>query len=154
LLAAAEDLDLVLSKGDTLKEMDYIQKAGINHLTEAVVIYNLKRGAVPGIFGNGMGSGGTSFLPKLKTLADWESILSADTNAKPGLRDILTERHEAVEALIRGHIHDSLTSKGLHKAAELAKEMLSTSVKLLRLLMDYMTKVYQKLVELPFWVPS
>jgi hypothetical protein len=30
--------------------------------------------------------GGTSFLPKLKTMADWESILSLDTNAKPGLR--------------------------------------------------------------------
>jgi hypothetical protein len=103
LLAAAKDLDLVLSKGDTLKEMDYIQKAGIKHPTEAVVIYSLKR-AVPGIFGDGIRSGGSSFLPKLKTAADWESILSSDANAKPGLRDILTERHEAIEALLRGHI--------------------------------------------------
>jgi hypothetical protein len=38
LLAAAKDLDLVLSKGDTLKEIDYIQKAGIKHPAEAVVI--------------------------------------------------------------------------------------------------------------------
>jgi hypothetical protein len=95
-----------------------------------------------------MGAGGASFLPKLKTAADWEAILSADANAKPGLRDILTERHEAIEALLRGHIYDSLTSKGLHKAAELAKEMLSSSVKLLKLLMDYITSVYRKLVEL------
>jgi hypothetical protein len=153
LLAAAEDLDSVLSKGDTLKEMDYIQKAGINHPAEAVVIYSLKR-AVPGIFGDGMGSGGSSFLPKLKTAADWEAILSTDANAKPGLRDILTERHEAIEALIRGHIYDSLTSKGLHKAAELAKEMLSASVKLLKLLMDYMTSVYRKLVELSGFLPQ
>jgi hypothetical protein len=41
LMAAAKDLDLVLSKGDTLKEMDYIQKAGINHPAEAVAIYSL-----------------------------------------------------------------------------------------------------------------
>jgi hypothetical protein len=34
-------------KGDTLKEMDYIQKAGIKYLTEAVVIYSLKQ-AMPG----------------------------------------------------------------------------------------------------------
>jgi hypothetical protein len=153
ILAAAEDLDSVLSKGDTLKEMDYIQKAGINHPAEAVVIYSLKR-SVPGIFGDGLGSGGTSFLPTLKTAADWESILSSDANAKPGLRDILTERHEAIEALIRGHIYDSLTSKGLHKAAELAKEMLSSSVKLLKLLMDYMTSVYRKLVELSGFMPQ
>jgi hypothetical protein len=153
LLAAAEDLDSVLSKGDTLKEMDYIQKAGIKHPAEAVVIYSLKR-SVPGIFGDGMGSGGTSFLPKLKTAADWEAILSTDANAKPGLRDILTERHEAIEALLRGHIYDALTSKGLFKAAELAKEMLSASVKLLKLLMDYMTSVYRKLVELSGFLPQ
>ena len=89
LLAAFEDLDSVLSKGDTLKEMDYIQKAGIKHPAEAVIIYSLKR-AVPGIFGDGLGSGGTSFLPKLKSAAEWEAILSAGANAKPGLRDILT----------------------------------------------------------------
>jgi hypothetical protein len=153
LLAAFEDLDSVLSKGDTLKEMDYIQKAGIKHPAEAVVIYSLKR-AVPGIFGDGLGSGGTSFLPKLKSAAEWEAILSADANAKPGLRDILTERQEAIEALLRGHIYDSLTSKGLHKAAELAKEMLSASVKLLKLLMDFMTSVYRKLVELSGFLPE
>jgi hypothetical protein len=90
LLVAAEDLDLIMSKGDMLKEMDYIQKAGIKHPAEVVVIYSLKR-AVPGIFGDGIGLGGTSFLPKLKTLSDWESILSADANAKPGLRDILSK---------------------------------------------------------------
>jgi hypothetical protein len=147
LFAAFEDLDSVLSKGDTLKEMDYIQKAGIKHPAEAVVIYSLKR-AVPGIFGDGMGAEGASFLPKLKTVADWEAILSSDANAKPCLQDILTERHKTIEALLRGHIYDSLTSKGLHKAAELAKEMLSASVKLLKLLMDYITSVYRKLVEL------
>jgi hypothetical protein len=38
LLAAAEDLDSVLLKGDTLKEMDYIQKSGITHPAEAAVI--------------------------------------------------------------------------------------------------------------------
>jgi hypothetical protein len=65
LLATAKDLDSVLFKGDTLKEMDHIQKAGINHPAEAVVIYSLKR-AVPRIFGIGMGSGGTLFLPKTK----------------------------------------------------------------------------------------
>jgi hypothetical protein len=42
----------------------------------------------------------------------------------------------------------------LHKAAELAKEMLSASVKLLRLLMDYMTTVYRKLVELSGFLPE
>jgi hypothetical protein len=82
-----------------LKEMDYIHKAGINHPAEAVVIYSLKR-AVPGIFGEGIGSGGTSFLPKLKTAADREFILLADANAKPGLLlDILTEWYEAISRL-------------------------------------------------------
>jgi hypothetical protein len=147
LLAAAEDLDSILSKGDTLKEMDYIQKAGINHPAEAVVIYSLKR-AVPGIFGDGLGSSGTSFLPKLKTAADWESMLLLEANAKPGLKDILMERHEAIESMLRGNIHDALTSKGLGKAAELAREMLASSVKLLKMLMDYITTVYRKLVEL------
>jgi hypothetical protein len=125
LLAAAKDLNLVLLKGDILKEMDYIQKAGSNHPAEAMVIYSLLKRAVPGIFGDGMGSGGTSFLPKLKTAANWEAILWADANAKPGLHDILTERHEAIESLFRGHIYYSLTTKGLHKAEELAKELLS-----------------------------
>ena len=97
LLATAEDIDSVMSKGDTLKEMDYIQKAGIAHPAEAVVIYSLKR-AVPGIFGDGLGASGTSFLPALKTAADWESMLSSDANAKPGMRDILMERNEAIEA--------------------------------------------------------
>jgi hypothetical protein len=100
------------------------------------------------------GAAGTSFLPKLKTAGGWESILSADANTKPGLRDILTERHKAIEALIRGHIYDALTSKGLHKAAEVAKEMLLASVKLLKLLMDYMTTVYRKLVELSGFLPQ
>ena len=140
LFAAAEDLDSILSKGDTLKEMDYIQKSGINHPAEAIVIYSLKR-AVPGIFGDGLGSSGTSFLPKLKNAADWESMLSSDANAKPGLRDVLMERHEAIEAQLRGNIHDTLTSKGLGKAAELAREMLASSVKLLNMLCDYMTAV-------------
>ena len=153
LLAVAEDLDSIMSKGDTLKEMDYIQKAGIKHPAEAVVIYSLKR-AVPGIFGEGLGAGGKSFLPKLKNAADWESILSNDANAKPGLRDILSERHEAIEAMIRGHIHDAFTSKGFGKAAELAKEMLAASVKLLKLLMDYITTVYRKLVELSGFLPE
>ena len=153
MFAAAEDLESVLSKGDTLKEMDYIQKAGISHPAEAIVIYSLKR-AVPGIFGDGLGSGGTSFLPKLKTAADWESMLSDDPNAKPGLRDILMERHEAIEAMLRGNIHDALTSKGLQKAAELAREMLASSVKLEKMLMDYITSVYRKLVELSGFLPE
>ncbi len=36
--------------------MEYIQKAGIKHPSEAVVIYSLKR-ATPDIFGDGIGSG-------------------------------------------------------------------------------------------------
>jgi hypothetical protein len=153
LLAAAEDLESILLKGDTLKEMDYIQKAGISHPAEAVVIYSLKR-AVPGIFGDGLGSSGTSFLPKLKTAADWESMLSTEANAKPGLRDLLMERHEAIESMLRGNIHDALTSKGLGKAAELAREMLAASVKLLKMLMDYITSVYRRLVELSGFCPK
>ena len=121
LLGAFEDLDSVLSKGDTLKEMDCIQKAGIKHPAEAVVIYSLKR-AVPGIFGDGLGAGVTSFIPKLKSAAEREAILLADANAKPGLRDILTEHQEAIEALLRGNIYDSLTSKGLHKAVSWPKK--------------------------------
>ena len=52
LCAIAEDLDSVYSKGDTLKEMDYIVKSGINHPGKAVVVYSLKR-SIPGIFGDG-----------------------------------------------------------------------------------------------------
>jgi hypothetical protein len=42
MLAAAENLDSIFSKGDTLKEMDCIQKAGIDYPAKAVVIYSLK----------------------------------------------------------------------------------------------------------------
>jgi hypothetical protein len=40
---ATEDLHSIMSKGDTLKEMYYIQKAGIKHPSEASVIYSFKR---------------------------------------------------------------------------------------------------------------
>jgi hypothetical protein len=134
-------------KGDTLKEMDYIQKAGIKHPSKAGVIYSFKR-AVPGILGDGSCSEGASFLPALKTASDWESILSGDTNSKPELRDILTKHHEAIESQLRGHIHDAFTSPGLGKVAGLAKEMLAAPVKLLKLLIDYITRIYGNLVEL------
>jgi hypothetical protein len=152
-LAAAEDVDSILSKGGTLKEMDYIQKAGIKHPAEAVAIYSLKW-AVPGIFGDGLGTSDTSFLPELKGAVDWESMLSDNANSKPGLRDILLERHEAIEAMLRGNIHNALTTKGLGKAAELAREMLDASVKLLKMLVDYITSVYRKLVELLGFLPE
>jgi hypothetical protein len=142
-----------MSKGDTLKEMDYIQKAGIKHPSESGVIYRFKQ-MVPGIFGDCIGSGGASFLPALKTASDWESILSGDANAKPGLQDILTERHEAIESQLREHIHDAFTSRGLGKVAKLAREMLAASVKLLKLIMDYITTIYRNLVELSGFLPQ
>jgi hypothetical protein len=119
-----------------------------------VVIYSLKR-AVPGIFGDGLGSSGTSFLPKFKNAADWVLMLSEDTKVRPGLSDSLMERHEAIKAtMLQRNIHDALTSKGLGKAAKSAREMLASSVKLLKMLMDYITLVYHKLVELSGFLPE
>ena len=77
-----------------------------------------------------------------------------DPNAKPGLRDLLMERHEAIESMLQGNIHNALTSKGLPRAAKLAREMLASSVKLEKMLMDYITLVYRKLVELSGFLPE
>jgi hypothetical protein len=80
--------------------------------------------------------------------------MSGDANAKPGLRDILTERHEAIQSQLRGNIHDAFTSHGLGKVEELAREMLAASVKLLKLLMDYITTIYRNLVQLSGFLPQ
>jgi hypothetical protein len=41
-----------------------------------------------------------SFQSWLKPAANWEAILLANTKAKPGLQDILTEHYKAIESLL------------------------------------------------------
>jgi hypothetical protein len=46
-----------------------------------------------------------------------------------GLKDVWDERQPDVEAVVRGHIEDSLSRHGHLVAASLAREMLSKSCK-------------------------
>jgi hypothetical protein len=78
--------------------------------SKVVGIYRLKR-TVPGIFGDGIGSGGVYFLPVLKAAPDWKYILSGDANSKSGLCDTLTERLGVIKSQLRGHIDDVFISR-------------------------------------------
>jgi hypothetical protein len=136
-----------LTKGDTLKELDYILKAGIRHPSEALIIYSLKR-SILGLFGDGSSSSSTtSFPPSLKTVPDWDSTFSKSASATPGLREVLDECLEAIEVQVRDTIAETLTVRGLDKPAELAKDMLTNSIKMMKLIMHYILSVYQNLTE-------
>jgi hypothetical protein len=144
LLAVFEDFDSISNKGETLRELDMIKKSGIKHAAEATVIYSLKK-IVPGIFREGLTKSGASYLSALPTAEHWDSIFSTNPDVKPGLKQVLEERIEECETQICGVIADAYNHRGLDKVAELAKDMLTKSVKALHLVVTELSRVYRNL---------
>ena len=150
-LAVAEDLESQDTKGETLKEMEMLEKAGLQHPGESTVVYALKQ-TIPGIFAKGTGTPKKTALKALKTPSEWDKVFSKDMSR--GLKDVLEERHDDIESVIRGHIDDSLTRHGHHEAAALAREMLSESMKFVTKLSAYMTDTCRDLTERSGFLPE
>jgi hypothetical protein len=64
-----------------------------------------------------------------------------------GLKDVWEERQPDVEAVIRGHIDDSLVRHGHTQAAALAQEMLSKSLKFTNRVFEYLTNTNRELTD-------
>jgi hypothetical protein len=152
LFATFEDDQARVTKGESLKEMDNLQKSGVKHPSEAVVLYSFKR-AVPATFGQGYVDGGT-FLPSLKTVQDWDSTFSGASMPKPGLKQLLLERCEGVERHIRSIITEIYEQPGFTEVAHLAKAMLSESVKLLKIFVEYISNLYRELTDRSGFLPE
>jgi hypothetical protein len=58
---------------------------------------------------------------------------------KPGLKQLLLERCEGVERHIRSIIEEIYEQHGFKEVAYLAKDMLSASVKLLKIFIEYIS---------------
>lgn len=145
-LAAAMEFNAIETKGDTLKEIDQMRKAELHHPAEALVLYALKR-PLPGIFGQGLGMTGSSYLQALPEASAWDRAFAASSSDKPGMKDLLHERHEHLESSIRGAIFDLYSARGHDKIAELAREMLAATVKLLAVLTEYISSVFRNLTQ-------
>jgi hypothetical protein len=152
LFATFEDDQARVTKGESLKEMDNLHKSGVKHPSEAVVLYSFKR-AVPATFGQGQVEGGT-YLPSLKTIQDWDSSFSVASMPKPGLKQQLLERCEGVEQHIRSIITEIYEEPGYKEVAYLAKDMLSASVKLLKILVEYISELYRELTDRSGFLPE
>jgi hypothetical protein len=140
------------TKGETLKEMDNLTKSGVKHPSEAVVLYSFKR-PVPATFGHGHALGG-SYFAALKTVQDWDASFSTDVMPKPGLKQILLERCEGVERHIKSIIEEVYGRHGYEEVAHLARSMLTDSVKLLKVLVEYLSELYRELTERSGFLPS
>jgi hypothetical protein len=144
ILAICEELEGTVTKGETLKERDLIEKAGLNHPGESTVIYALKH-TIPNFLSRGSSNPRQTALKAVKTAADWDQVFNKDL-AK-GLKDIWDERQPDVEAVVRGHIEDSLSRHGHLEAASLAREMLSKSCKFTNKAFDYLSTLNRELTE-------
>jgi hypothetical protein len=144
-MCTCEDLESRATKGETLKEMELIEKAGLNHPGESTVVYALKH-PIPGFLGKGT-SANRKFtaLLAVRAAADWDTVFTKEMAR--GLKNIWKENQADVEAVIRGHIEDSLSRHGHQALAALAREMLSTSIKFTNELFDYLTETYRDLTE-------
>jgi hypothetical protein len=146
LFATFEDDQARITKGESLKELDNLNKSGYKHPSKAVIVYSFKR-PVPATFGQGHVIGGT-FLPALKTVQDWDSSFSTESMPKPGLKQLLLEQCEGIEQHIRCIIEEIYERHGLTDIASLAKGMLSASVKLLKILIEYyLSTLYRDLTD-------
>jgi hypothetical protein len=152
LFATFEDDQSKTTKGESLKEMDSLQKAGVKHPSEAVVLYSFKR-SVPATFGHGKVGGG-AYFPALKTIEDWDSAFSKDSMPTPGLKQALLERCEDVELHIRSIIDDIYERRGFPRVTYLAKDMLSASVKLLKIFVEYISDLYRELTMRSGFLPE
>jgi hypothetical protein len=141
-LCMAEDLKYRVTKGETLKEMSMIEKVGLNHPGESMVVYALKH-PIPRFLGKGSVSNRKfTALLAVKTAAEWDTIFTKEMVR--GLKKLWKENQADVEAVIRGDIEDSLGQHGHQALSVLAREMLSTLVKFVKELFDYLTDTYHK----------
>jgi hypothetical protein len=144
ILAVCEELEGTVTKGETLKERDLIEKAGLNHPGESTVIYALKH-TIPNFLSRGSANPRQTALRAVKTAADWDQVFNKEM-AK-GLKDVWDERQPDVEAVIRGHIEDSLSRHGHLEAASLAREMLAKSCKFTNKVFEYLTNLNRELTD-------
>jgi hypothetical protein len=153
-LCTAKDLDFRASKGETLKEMAMIKKAGLNHPGESTVVCALKH-PIPGFLGKGSATNRTTTaLLAIKTAADWDVVFTKEMAR--GLKNLWKENQANVEAVIHGHIEDSSLGRHGHQAlvAALARKMLSTLVKFTNELFDYLTNTYHNLTDRIGFLPN
>jgi hypothetical protein len=151
-MCTCEDLESRATKGETLKEMEAIEKAGLNHPGESTVVYALKH-PIPGFLGKGLSANRkVTALLAVKTASDWDTVFTKEMAR--GLKNIWKENQSDVEAVIRGHIEDSLGRHGHQALAALAREMLSTSIKFVNELFDYLTDTYRDLTDRSGFLPN
>jgi hypothetical protein len=73
-----EDLKSRSTKGETLKEMKAIEKAGLKHPGESTVVYALKH-PIPGFFRKGISANQKlTALLAVKTAADWDTVFTKE----------------------------------------------------------------------------
>jgi hypothetical protein len=77
-MCTCEDLESRATKGESLKEMEAIEKAGLNHQGESTVVYALKH-PIPGFLGKSVSANRkvTSLLA-VKTVSDWDMIFKKE----------------------------------------------------------------------------
>lgn len=108
---------------------------------------------MPTTFGQGHALGG-SYFSALKTVQDWDSSFSVDMMPKPGLKHLLLERCEGVERHIKSIIEEVYERHGFGEVAHLARSMLTDSVKLLKVLVDYLSDLYREQTERSGFLPG
>jgi hypothetical protein len=142
ILAVCEELKGTVSKGETLKEREMIDKAGLNHPGESTVIYALKH-TIPNFLSRGSANPRQTALKAVKTAADWDQVFNKELAR--GLKAVRDERQSNVEAVILGHIKDSLLRHGHLEAASLAQEMLAKSCKFTNKVFKYLLTLNREL---------
>jgi hypothetical protein len=143
-LAIAEDLECQSTKGETLKEMEAFNKAGLNHPGEATVAYALHQSAPPH-FSKQVGVSSTkTYLKGLKTPEDWDRM--AGGHVFPGLKQKIESHMESIQAEVTSVIGETL--EGRLRASSLAKQMLSASVRFLNMMNEYMSTTYKELTNI------
>jgi hypothetical protein len=151
ILAVCEELEGTVTKGETLKEREQIGKAGLNHPGESTVVYALKH-TIPNFLAKGSANARQSALKAVKTAADFDQVFSKDL--AHGLKDVWDERQPDVEAVIRGHIEDSLSRHRHHEAAALAREMLAKSLLFTNKLFEYLSNTNRDLTKRSGFPPT
>ena len=144
ILAIAEDLECQSTKGETLKEMEAFDKAGLNHPGEATVAYALRQSAPP-IFSKSTGTAGNkTYLKALKSAEDWDRM--AGGQIFPGLKQKIESHMESIQAEVASVICETLD--GRLRVTSLAKDMLACSVRFLTMLCEYMSNTFKELTDI------
>jgi hypothetical protein len=144
-LAIAEDLECQSTKGETLKEMEAFDKAGLNHPGEATVAYALRQSAPP-LFSKstGVAAVNKTYLKALKCAEDWDRM--AGGHVFPGLKQKIESHMESIQAEVASVICETLD--GRLRVTSLAKDMLACSIRFLTMLCEYMSNTFKELTDI------